>query len=188
MDCERIEPLLSAHLDGELDQAEARAVRRHLLREGAGEEGSGCERCAPRLETLRAARAAMRDLRPGPSGRGLDRVLERIRGERRPAAPAPVIPLPRQPRSEPRPDPRSGRRLTAGVAAGLVAAALVAAVMIAPHLGREGADTPGTEAPSAPVSGVPAAPASAADEGPPACLRPEECGADAHVLWPAVPI
>lgn len=188
MDCERIAPLLSAHLDGELDPAEGRTVRRHLF-----EDGDGCE-CAALLESLRNTRATMRAVRPGTSGRGLDEVLARIRREGEPAAPAPVVLL-RRPersaaRSDPRSHPRAGRRLTAGLAAGL-AAALLAAVLIAPLLGPEGADPPGAETPAVAVPRPPlppAVPATTADEGPPACLRPEECGSDGRVLWPAVPI
>jgi anti-sigma factor RsiW len=186
MECERLAPLLSAHLDGELDRAEDGVVHRHL-----SPDGDGCPRCAARLRALGAARDAMRATRPAASGPGLDggldRIWERIRRERE--APAPVVPLPRnEPRNEPPNESRSkskpGRRRVAGLAAGL-AAALLLAVLLAPVLAPDGAERPGAEAPAA---GAPAPPAASADEGAPACLNPEECGADAPVLWPAVPI
>ena len=187
MECERIVPRLSAHLDGELDEVEERAVRRHLSGDReAGAGSAGCERCAARLRTLGAAREAMRGARPGPSDRGLDRVWERIRREREGAAPAPVVRLRRpHPPTDLRSDPRSRRRRTTGLAAGLAAAALLAAVLLAPRLEREGADAPETGVPPAVA---PALPAASADDVPPACLRPDECGADAPVLFPAVPI
>ena len=95
MTCDRIEHLLSAHLDGELGADDERAVRSHL---------AACPSCASRLETLRALRASFRDLMPEPSDDGLDAVLARI-------LPATARrPRPRWPTTRSRSLPLPGRR------------------------------------------------------------------------------
>ena len=159
MDCERIETLLGAHLDDELRPAEAAGVRAHL-----GE----CPGCRSRLATLRAVRAAVRDLRPGRSEAGLEAVLERARAV--PAAPAESL--------------RRRRRLRwVGIAAG-VALAAGAAVWLAldPEPPPGGADPVESVAPDASVA------PEQLQATPAACLRPEDCGPEAELLWPPISI
>jgi anti-sigma factor RsiW len=64
MRCEEAAPLLDAHADGELDQAEDRLVAEHAL---------SCPRCAGSLDRIRRARAAVRALGRFAAPAGLER-------------------------------------------------------------------------------------------------------------------
>lgn len=90
MSCDRIDPLLTPFVDGELGRHEGLAVRAHV---------ATCAGCARRLETVRAVRSAVRAIRPERSDEGLEDLRRCLRGARRPAA--------------------ARRRLWTGVAAGL---------------------------------------------------------------------
>jgi len=161
MSCDRVTPLLSPFLDGELDARDEAAVRNHL---------AGCDRCAGRLEALGAMRSAVRSTRPEPSERGLEalrrRLLRDLGGK-----PAPVA---------------HRRGLWAGLAAGL---ALLAAGSVWLSLDRLGPEPTAATAP-APGSLSPDAQmpeAYLADPVTP-CGRSEECGQGAREVWPALPI
>lgn len=204
-DCTRIETALSALLDGELEAAEALAIRRHL---------DLCPRCARRLETLEAVRSAVAGLRPeegAPSvADGWPALERRLRAvDRHDEAPTPR------------------RRRALGRERWKLAAAILAAAILAASLwtvGRRGTGgSPGAteqaerERPASPagqapprvpdsadspdavdsmgtVPSVTAAERAAAAMPEPSriesrpCGSSEDCGAEARRLWPAFPI
>ena len=161
MSCDRVIPLLSPFLDGELDARGESAVRDHLAR---------CDRCAGRLEALAAMRSAVRSTRPEPSDQGLEALRRRLLRDLGRA-----------------PEPVARRRgLWAGLAAGL---ALLAAGSVWLSVDRLGPEPTSRTAP-APLSLSPDAAmpeAFLADPTTP-CGRPEECGQGAREIWPALPI
>lgn len=195
MDCRRIETLLSPLLDGEVDPDDAPAVRAHL---------AACPRCAARLETLRATRAAVADLRPEPSDEGWTALERRLRKLHEDG--------PAEAEERPRSRPRARRRRA--LAAALLLAALVAsaAPWLLEHSGPEpsrdvasDAPEPGTgtlapdllDAPSGsnesnggtePRRSVPELGTGPADLADQPCARPEDCGANAQRLWPHFPL
>ncbi|MGD2115157.1 MAG: zf-HC2 domain-containing protein [Acidobacteriota bacterium] len=188
MDCRRIEPRLTPFLDGELGPAEELAVRTHL---------GACSRCAARLETLRATREAVADLRPEPSDEGWTALERRLGALRAPSAPGSAPAEDTAPSTDPAPGRRSpaARRRRWGLAAALFLAALLAATAswIVDGPGTPGARTEG-------VGGTPRERATrpgAAPTGPKPerelrqsvdqpCGSAEDCGGDARPLWPNI--
>ena len=78
MTCREIRPLLSAWSDGELAPERARGVAAHV---------ASCDGCSATVETIRALRSAVRDLRPeagdGGATEGLAALRERIAADDR---------------------------------------------------------------------------------------------------------
>lgn len=158
MSCETVVPLLSPFVDGELDPREEAAVRAHL---------AACDRCAGRIETLRALRDAVRATRPERSGDGLDELRARLR-QAPPAA------------------GRRSRGLWTGLAAGV---ALLAAGSVwvsrswqGPGHGRSEETAPGRAAVAGSVSEIPDAGTSSP------CAEALDCGEHAREIWPALDI
>ena len=123
MSCDRVIPLLSPFLDGELDARGESAVRDHLAR---------CDRCSSRLEALAGMRSAVRSTRPEPSDQGLEALRRRLLRDLGRA-----------------PEPVARRRgLWAGLAAGLALLAAGSVWLSVDRLGPE----PTSETAPAPMS------------------------------------
>jgi len=213
MDCSAIEALLTPLLDGELDAAEALAVRSHLVQ---------CPGCARRLETLQAIRAAVAGSRPGEQDEeasdGWPALARRLRT------------VDRQARQVAGAEPIARRGRWTVREGWKVAAALAAAVLLATSLWvieRRGSSAPSEElaesrspgsAAVAPVpSGAPGAaapsptvsnqaetahsadttgraervagdPSSLSELAAEPCGSAEDCGSGARRLWPAFPL
>ncbi len=121
MGCEPIRELISAHLDGELDEAERRLVDEHL---------AGCTACAAEREGLRRTVGLVKGL---PREAAPAALAERIRAALPPAPEAPrpggrVVP-PSRPAIAAAPSPR-GKLLTLPRVAAAVAAGLLVGVIL----------------------------------------------------------
>lgn len=149
MSCDRIASLLSAFADGELAAADEHEVRAHV---------AACPRCAARLETVRALRAAVRSVRPERSDDGLAAFRRRLRST---------------------PAPSRRRSAWAGIAAGL---ALFAAGSV--WVARQPF---GNLSQPAPEALEPVAEAALAASSSP-CAQAVDCGEGAREVWPALDI
>lgn len=85
MKCERMDELLSALADDELDAREALVVERHL---------QGCRACREKARRLSALKGAVRRAAAEDAPDGLKDALFAAAGRRRAAAPAPARPAP----------------------------------------------------------------------------------------------
>jgi len=161
MSCDDLNSLLGPFLDGELSTRDEAAVRAHV---------ASCDRCAGRLEALRALQGAVRSTRPAPSDDGLESLRRRI-----------VAEGPREPRPIP-----GQLALWAGLAAAIV---LVVALSIWLSGGWHHSDPRPPATVSAP-SHFPGESMSEADLDDPdsPCERAEECGRGAREIWPALSI